>query len=312
MIGWLTVGPILLLALPLTAVPLADNFARNGKDIITVTRMLFSIPAGLALDALLRELILRRRWAACGQRSAVSDERLAISNQLPTNSLELKAISYQLSAKSSALSAFACLLSALVLLTVLPASHPWQNHFWHALARPPADLSFTQESAELAQLVPVPLHPSPFTLLSSSPLHPSPFSLQSSFRPPRIGSTTPVSRLLQIEQPLNILLWTAPKDDIQFLHYGHYSVYVRAPSDDYTQLIWPATNRLPLPGLIIIPTTRLYTPYSQAAQSSVHWNPADALFASTGMPELEALAQAKGLTPKRLPSGMILWKDREE
>jgi hypothetical protein len=184
MIGWLTVGPIILLALPLTAVPLADNFARGHKEIITFTRMFFSIPAGLALAALLRDLTLRRRWAACGQRSAVSDERLAISNQLPANSLELKAINYQLSAKSSALSAFACLLSALVLLTVLPASHPWQNHFWHALARPPADLSFTQESAELAQLVPVPLHPSPFTLLSSSPvtLHHSLFNLLSALR----------------------------------------------------------------------------------------------------------------------------------
>jgi hypothetical protein len=30
------------------------------------------------------------------------------------------------------------------------------------------------------------------------------------------------------------------------------------------------------------------------------------------MPELEALAQEKGLTPKRLPSGMILWEGREE
>jgi len=27
---------------------------------------------------------------------------------------------------------------------------------------------------------------------------------------------------------------------------------------------------------------------------------------------LEALAQEKGLTPKRLPSGMILWEGREE
>jgi len=92
----------------------------------------------------------------------------------------------------------------------------------------------------------------------------------------------------------------------------HYSVSVRAPADDYMSDLWPTSARLRPPSIISIPGTRLYTPYSQAAQSSGHWNPADALFAPTGMPELEALAQEKGLTPKRLPSGMILWEGREE
>ena len=50
------------------------------------------------------------------------------------------------------LSPFRCLLSALLLLTLLPASKPWYNRFWQALACPPADLSFTREPAELAQL----------------------------------------------------------------------------------------------------------------------------------------------------------------
>ena len=294
--GWLTLGPTLLLAIPCAGVPAADIFARIDKGLIIFPRMLFSIPAGLALVALLRELVLRRQARARPSRFTLHHSLFSLPSPFTLHpSLFLR----------FRLSAFVCLLALLFLLTILPASHPWQNHFWHALARPPADLSFTQESAELAQLVPVPLHPSPFTLLSSS-------ALPASFRPPRIGGTAPVSRLLQLEYPLNIPLWTAPKDNFRFLHYGHYSVYVRAPSDDYTDVIWTSTNHLPLPALITIPATRLYTPYSQAAQSSGHWNPADALFAPTGMPELEALTQTKGFTPKRLPSGMILWEGREE
>lgn len=289
--GWLTLGPLLLLALPLTAVPLADNFARENKEIITFTRMLFSIPAGLALVALAREITTRAK--KLNRPSPLQHSLFTLqSSPAPRH--------HSLFSLLSSSSSFVLLLGLLFLLTILPASHPWQNHFWHALARPPADLNFAREASELAQLVPAPVHPSPFTLHSSS-------------LPPRIGSTTPITRLLNAQNPFNrhALNYTASTDRKAAQVEHHYTVSNRSPTNDYG-LVYAAFETKPYPQTITIFSTSFYTPYSQAAQNSTHWNPIDALLATTGMPELEALSAAKGLKPHQQANGMILWKSDDE
>lgn len=58
--GWLTLFPVVLIAIPIGAIPLADRIIR-GDNIITYHRMFFAVPAGLAVIGLLRELALRRQ-----------------------------------------------------------------------------------------------------------------------------------------------------------------------------------------------------------------------------------------------------------
>jgi hypothetical protein len=74
LIGWLTVGPLIGLGLPLVAIPFCDALAKNGVSIIVFHRLLFAIPSGLSLTYLLAtaaeawEIRLRKR-ADSGQRS---------------------------------------------------------------------------------------------------------------------------------------------------------------------------------------------------------------------------------------------------
>jgi hypothetical protein len=285
--GWLTVGPIILLALPCAGVPLADLFARGDKDIITFPRMLFSVPTGLALVTVLREITCRVRKIHRLRANKLSVSQTPLIAILP---LPLQPLT------TSVFSSFATLLITLLLFTTLPASHPWHNRFWHALARPAPDLSLELESSELAILIPS--HSAFCSPVASPPL--------------RIGSTTPIIRLLNIQVPQteHVLGWkrTPDKRANGNAWFDQYSVSGRAPVEDYTLIIWPACSLPPTPRLLTIPATRFFTPCSQAAQNSGHWNPSDALFSTSGMPELVSLASQKKLSPNRIHSGMVLWE----
>lgn len=52
LIGWLTVGPLIALGLPLVAIPFSEALARNGEPIVVFHRLLFAIPSGLSLTYL--------------------------------------------------------------------------------------------------------------------------------------------------------------------------------------------------------------------------------------------------------------------
>jgi len=119
--------------------------------------------------------------------------------------------------------------------------------------------------------------------------------------------------LLNLQQPATGLIggYQSTADKTVYSVERYISASGRSPVDGLAPL-WSAFAWPPYPTLLTLPATRCFTPYSQAAQLSRHWGAQDTLFATTGMAELEALAQAKGLTPKRLPSGMTLWEAREE
>jgi len=106
-IGWLTVIPALALCLPFIAIPLASALThRTVEDIVIFHRLLLTIPAGLALICLGRDLF---------------------QSYLPPAALPL--------------SSFLLLALALLTLTTVPASGPFYNRAWHSLMSVPEDLT---------------------------------------------------------------------------------------------------------------------------------------------------------------------------
>jgi hypothetical protein len=141
-VGWLTVMPVLALALPCFALPLAHVLASQTRpeNIITFQRFLFAVPMGLALVAVIPH------WA----QSAARNGTRAINSQKPSvRSYSLLATRYSL------LIPFSLLLA---LLTVLPAGKSSYNHFWHSMQITPDDLqlkpyfaAWTPDNLALAQ-----------------------------------------------------------------------------------------------------------------------------------------------------------------
>jgi hypothetical protein len=111
-VGWLTVMPLLALSLPFVAIPLSKIIVMHSElaNIGAFQRMLFAIPAGLALVCL-GEKIVRAA-------TKVGSTRI---------------FTLQLAPLLVAISLFA--------LTTMPADRPFYNHFWNALEKPPDDLS---------------------------------------------------------------------------------------------------------------------------------------------------------------------------
>jgi len=109
LIGWLTLGPIVALALPVVALPLANQLAaRSVNEIIVFHRMLFAIPSGLALAGLADQMA-SAQWA----------KSIAATVRAPA--------------------VYVSGLAMLILVLVGP-SRPFYNRFWHLLAVTPSDL----------------------------------------------------------------------------------------------------------------------------------------------------------------------------
>lgn len=107
--GWLTILPVLLLGLPLVAIPFADLVTRDDPgNILVFHRLLLAVPSGLAL-------VVAGRWAVRRWRKI---------HGAPAPAL-----------------AFGGLLLTLGLLTVTPVPGPWLNRFWNLAAKSPADLA---------------------------------------------------------------------------------------------------------------------------------------------------------------------------
>ena len=107
-VAWLTLLPIAALAMPLVAVPLAVLLLKYNPDIgvLTFTRLLFAVPAGLAFAAL-ADLI-----------------------PLPSRAPASRTGAFFVSG----------ILTLLASVVLLPPRAPAANSAWHFLAVPPADL----------------------------------------------------------------------------------------------------------------------------------------------------------------------------
>ena len=108
-IGWLTVGPVVALALPFVALPLANSLAEKGvREIITFHRMLFAIPSGLALTYGISQLVAWFESAKTG----------IFARQV----------------------AFLAATATVGIAVSFPADTYSYNRFWHAITVTPRDL----------------------------------------------------------------------------------------------------------------------------------------------------------------------------
>jgi hypothetical protein len=108
-IGWLTVTPLVVLSLPIFAIPIASALsAGEGSNIVTFHRLLFAVPPGLALVYLLERYFLK---------PALTSPRLRYSGADLT------------------------LLVTSIVLVALPSDRSCYNRLWNLVAVTPDDLS---------------------------------------------------------------------------------------------------------------------------------------------------------------------------
>ena len=110
--GWLTVGPMIALALPFVALPFANSLANRSTDeIITFHRMIYAIPCGLAFTYFLSIYVIR-----------------------------FVVMPYRFVARDGGY--FAIVILVAVLVSVAP-NNPSYNRFWHFLLVTPQDLQLS-------------------------------------------------------------------------------------------------------------------------------------------------------------------------
>lgn len=310
--GWLTLFPIVILALPLGAIPVADSIVRSNV-IITYHRMFFAIPAGLALVALLRELTLRRQ--AQPRCEVLTTRPLRLTLQPSPFSLHRPFTRHSISAP------FALALTGLLVISVVPASKPWFNRTWQVLAQVPEDLSMRPAWLDLAHMQQRPngqayeqAHGAQNTATTRSTKQtPQDASDSTTSHPAHaLATTTALSFVLNLQDPTRRIALGAllAPDNKAWIITRHYVNSARSPADDFDAVRNAMAKLVPLEFLTSSPTA-FYTPYSQAALTSGHWIPQEVLLATTGMPEIEAIAQAKSLEPHPLPGKTTLWKPAE-
>lgn len=150
--GWLTVMPFLLLSLPCVAIPFASVLAADKSMIdgyiLVFHRMLFAIPAGLALVALLGEAQAK---TGDRRREAGNWEREVTPGSLPAARYPLLATILP--------SPFLLLVVTLLLLTTLPAGRPYYGRLYNTLLVPADDVRLAPVVAALTPLKDAPAGP---------------------------------------------------------------------------------------------------------------------------------------------------------
>jgi hypothetical protein len=116
-VGWLTLAPVIIIALPIFGIPFANNYFLKPYEIVVFHRMLFAIPCGLASVILVADLLNRKRVAV---RDYPNDAK-------PTP------LFFRLLAGN-----FFTLL--LVILIALPSSPRSGDRTWQSFSRVPDDL----------------------------------------------------------------------------------------------------------------------------------------------------------------------------
>jgi hypothetical protein len=125
-VAWLTLVPVMALCLPLVVIPFTSILAsRDVGEIITYSRVLFAIPAGLALVALGMSRLAADKETGVGDNKHGTQPWISVFHSSYT----------QLFAAGSVL------ILALFALTVTPASSPNFNRLYNTVMRVPADLS---------------------------------------------------------------------------------------------------------------------------------------------------------------------------
>lgn len=116
-VGWLTVGPVIALALPFVVLPIANSLAAKGSsEIITFHRFLFAMPVGLALVV----------FFGCSEHvERTKEQRVEVTSPQVTRLPFL----------------YILLLLSLSALVLLPTGRPYHNRIFHSLMKPPADLA---------------------------------------------------------------------------------------------------------------------------------------------------------------------------
>jgi len=119
-IGWLTLGPVIGLSLPCVAIAFVDVIAPNNPgEIAAFPRLLFAIPAGLALVSLTQK----------GGALAKTLESL--------NDFVTRLAGVRLGPQTGYILLILCLVGA----ATLPMAAPYSNRVWHLLSRTPDDLA---------------------------------------------------------------------------------------------------------------------------------------------------------------------------
>jgi hypothetical protein len=284
-IGWLTITPLFALCLPFVAIPFAGVLAKHAigwGQIIAFQRMLFAIPAGLAIVCLGAEIANRKcqvPGAKCQEsRAGISQEiakeaedldlRNAQNQACPDSSASVLPASVSSVARSAfrlPLSAFPLCLLSLAALLVVPANRPFYNRFWNALMIPPADLAMRHVVADFEEL--------PFI----------------EFRG--------VSRLLT-NPGLGFVLQAAGAKNVFYLDSKTIISSVLTPPSGRADLLLHFITVEPIDrftGLLLIPPVAfLQTPNSHAAYLSGHWLSQEVALHHVGGPEAEVIARKAG------------------
>jgi hypothetical protein len=155
-VGWLTVLPVVALCLPCVAIPFANSLAArpvsSGEDIIVFSRMLFAIPCGLAVVALLAGW--QERFSKWGEWFMLTGRESAGRERLP------RARPHSSGVRARTV-ATAALPLGLLALTVIPPGGPSFNRLFNALMVPPDDLAMRHvlQSPVVVALAPKPRLP---------------------------------------------------------------------------------------------------------------------------------------------------------
>jgi hypothetical protein len=126
--GWLTLMPVVALSLPFIAIPFSNAFASHeNAEIIVFQRLLFAVPAGLALCTLSASVLNR---APAAKRAESPPD---LPNAPPRKSPSSARLPMVYASASFA-------LAALGVLVIAPASDPSFNRMYNVITRLPADM----------------------------------------------------------------------------------------------------------------------------------------------------------------------------
>ena len=248
-IAWLTLAPLAALCVPAIALPLADSLARRGvANIITFNRFLLAVPAGLALVACGEEWLTK----CCERRTS-----------WVTGAPVLAA-------------------AGLFVLMTLPASAPYYNRTWHALAQFPNDL----QAMPLAQR-----GPGDHRLMSTPA-----FRYVAGALPRATDDDNRRTLFLDSEWIRRRHPWPVPADDL-----GPLLRQLAAAATVEADLVL----RLPQP-------EQLTTSGSTAGRLSGHWQPYAVALEHAGTAELEREARRLGARATAQSGDLLLGAPQRE
>ena len=277
--GWLTITPLLALSLPFVAIPLTNALAQHNdpSNIVTFQRMLFAIPPGLALVAL-----LEGKFRVPGPKSQGA---AADASPNGTTEMESAAAGAGLGVGSfvgfsiSRFPLFLLFILSLAALLLVPAKSPGYNRFWQACSVPPGDLCMTPVVETLDN---------PVFRLRWHENHASPPTLTTYGQ----GAAAVATGLTNLDFGYRNG-WTNFKD----VPWPYGLVARIAEIGEKGGSAW----------VLVPPTTALSSPYSLAGRLSGHWLPQAASLEYTAAPEVEkAVRQYGGRTLVNGPPAIYL------